>query len=862
MTNSDDRTKSHPRLWVRFPILRLHEWQQSPHYWNFRNRLRSSAFRIRRFFFYRARSVHEGSESFRAGFSLLRSVAGSFLVAMIVSLAVIVADHWSMGRGGYARGVLRTVESNVNTSTFEATLAGLLAMSGVLLGLYLAAVSLVAGTVYARVPDDVRQVLLRAKVANIYLGALVLLASVCTVLLVARSLGISPGVFQLLLVSLLALASILCFPVLALYVLRFFDPGQLTPELQRTLTNQIRSASPRGSMWRDPAFQRHYQQRASEALRTYKQLLKLIGSAGQGTNALRRAGFETLSLLRWYAPKKAGIPTTSLWFERSPQFKRLSVVSSSELLLSLQTGTAIQPDQVPDPLWIERELCQTLGRGLHDLGQRGDFEGANSLGTALGETVGYLAESLFLDEALLLLQELKLPLSRAPQDTSLSANLRAMPEDFRFYLSVAELRGYGVVSLLVGFYKALAQLKVDAVRRNVSRISWKNSKTIYQCVVPQSVLQRLEWLAPRLDFELRVEGQLISPTWYIDQMVGEAFAHFLADALKTLSALLEEAFLPIASEMHQTGRSVIAAQILQKGIEAFEKLLHYLPEMRKCHEELSQLHTVKDFPWPTIDWDLSKEHLKASRDKIISTFASCAPDLAKVPPPPLLPDYFGHCYAITCDECYFAMAQGNSRLFEDLYPKCFAMCFLAQSRAKQDPQAAEPLAQAVFTIDPLVDLLELSGYAIVFEELESHGYSSVVEAAWSDYLSKFADVNTLAPIFATAAHFASSLLIGMPPRETIRFRWRQDMQAQLRNRGMPDELDPDWFEEEPQHPSPIIRALSRGSFFNEPSDVFLVCYLQANLSSLETHYSPQTRSFASALRRERDRKGNGDTTRR
>jgi hypothetical protein len=861
MRNSDDQSRSHFRLWLRYPILRKHEWQLSPLYWNSLNRVRSGAFRIRRFFFYGARSVHESSESFRAGFSLLSAVAGSFLVAAAAVLAVISADQWCGGRGGYIKGVLRLFESKVDSATFEATLSALLAMSGVLLGLYLAAVSVVASTVYARVPDNVRQILLRAKVGNFYLGALVKLASVSTLLLVAHSLGFSPGVFQLLLVSLLALAAILCFPVLALYVLRFFDPGQLTPELQRTLTNQIQNASPRGWMWRDPTFQQHYRRLASEALRTYKQLLKLIASRGfQGTDALRRAGVETLRLMRWYAPKKAKIPTNSLWFARSRQFKRLSVANSSELLLALQTGTTVQPDEIPDPLWIERELCQTLGRNLRDLGKRGDFEGANSLGTAIGDTVGYLAESLFLDEALLLLQELDLPLSAAPQDSSLSLNLKAMPEDVRFYLSVAELRGYGVVALLVGFYKALTQLDINTVKRAVSNISWKNSKTIYDCVVPQLVLQRLEWLAPRLDFELRVEGRLVSPNWYIEQLVGEAFARFLADAFKTLSRLLEESFLPVASQMHQSGRSLIAAQILFKGIEAFQKLQYYFPEVRKCHDALSQLHKVKDFPWPAVDWDSSRANLESARDKIVSALASCAVDLTEVPHPPVLPDYFGHSYSVICDECYFSMAQGNIQLFDELFPKCFAICLLAQSRARDDSQTAAPLTQAVLSIDPLVDLLELSGYAIIFDELESRNYRAIVDTTWNGYLNNIEDTTTLAPLFAAAGHLSTSMMIGMPPREMIRARWRQDVQARLRARGLPDMLSREWHDEKTRHPSPIIRAISRGSFFRTPSDVFLVCYLQGKIASLETHFTPQTKSFATTLRREKDKAANSEAS--
>ena len=158
-------------------------------------------------------------------------------------------------------------------SQFLGTVAG---VAGVFLGLYFAAISVVASSMFANVPGVVREQLVREKAGTLYVKGLALLTSTSILLLGFQSIGGSPGALNLLSVTGLCLFGALSFLLLGRRVFYFFDHYELARPIFADLQREIRKATTKGFAWDDGNFQAHYQKMASQHLDSLKVFVQTV----------------------------------------------------------------------------------------------------------------------------------------------------------------------------------------------------------------------------------------------------------------------------------------------------------------------------------------------------------------------------------------------------------------------------------------------------------------------------------------------------------------------------------------------------------------------------------------------------------
>src|SRR5829696_2352818 len=66
----------------------------------------------------------------------------------------------------------------------------------------------------------------------------------------------------------------------------------------------------------------------------------------------------------------------------------------------------------------------------------------------------------------------------------------------------------------------------------------------------------------------------------------------------------------------------------------------------------------------------------------------------------------------------------------------FFGCLSANNRLSEQLQDRDTTTALVFSTEPLADLLDLAGFAIIFSELHGKGYWAVVKTMWDEYFSK------------------------------------------------------------------------------------------------------------------------------
>jgi len=846
--------------WARSGPQRRYEWQFWPRYWRVCeqwNRLR----------FWAAREVFEGRMWLGqqgACVSMLRVIVGTVFRPLLFAVGVVVAA-WLADR--LLRPALEVLMRGriggwAVPSGYGGLLAALAQISGVFLGLYFTVLGVVASTAWADLPEDVRALLLREQGGNVYIRIVALLGATALLLLLESSLGLRLGPLSLLFITLLGVLSVLAFVVLGIRAFRFFDPTVLVPPLRRDATWAIRAATPRGFRCTDPSFQAYYQQQAEHALATYRRLtVAAVGKQQTENEMIARLAGGALDVLGFYAVHKGHIPTDSLWFKPRGRHPDWLTADYLNVEMALGTATTLPQEVEPDLTWFEKESGAIVLEAMRCLLEREGVETAAEVGYRAQGALGRLAAAGCVDEACEFLRRLR-PVLLGPCGGAKTEAAHA--QGGRGPVSPApaliDAFGLGVTSVLLGFFKALEEVDAASfdslVRQPADRVrtgprfgGW-----------PRIVLQQAEQVRRGIQFEAEVEGRPVSPRWYQRQLVASSFTSYVGDTLDQLVDQIENSLANTADEFATAGKCVVAAQLIQRGLEACEKMRFHLHVAEACLERLAQLRRVANIPWAEPDWQRVQDRLARLRQRMLVSLAKCVIPLADVPRSVDLPDYFGQAYCVLAQTCYEALAEGTHELFGALFPAFFQAYLRAEARLRAQLHHRDAQTRLVFSSEPLEDVLAISGYALVYTELDQGDAWDIVTRTWNAFFASL-------PTPDVAAKWIEAVMRMMDyrdsfpailPRAVARTAWRQTLKQRLREGGVlgwayeaplaPDEPP------QPSHPSVVVRGLSGSEWMPyDAKDIFLSTYLMNRPEASGIRPTRKADEWARHVEREQER---------
>ena len=245
-------------------------------------------------------------------------------------------------------------------TTLLATIGGI---GGVFIGLYYAAVTTVGSSIYSRVPNNIRDLLARERVGNVYMRYLAFLTFLALALICSKVLGIPRIRMAILTITILSGIGVVAFIKLGQRAFYLFDPTALSASLFHELQQLVRRASVGGFGWGDPAFQNHANKVAQTAIATLETLAEISGTeknlSGRPFAQLCK---ELLSFLIFYEQTKATIPSDSYWYTRQMFHRDWYRTEDSRVSMAHQTGTTLVPELIPNMTWVEDQLLRIVTR--------------------------------------------------------------------------------------------------------------------------------------------------------------------------------------------------------------------------------------------------------------------------------------------------------------------------------------------------------------------------------------------------------------------------------------------------------------------------------------------------------------------
>ena len=743
------------------------------------------------------------------------------VVLLVATIAV--AEHFVSGRFLAAGDWLhRRAPDPALYSALAETIAQI---AGAFLGLYLAALSVVVSTSYATAPPDVRSLLITEPSSSAFLQALAFTTGAALIVLGIQAVGWTPGTVNFWFLAVLSLISVFGVVQLGLGVLTLFDPAAHTGRLAHAVFKAARSATGQGFRARDRSFQAAYQRDAEQSLATYERLVQIaIGQEAGGRSSLIQAASQALALLEIYLELKPAIPHESLWFKRTGRYPSWFRASHSTVEMAEQTGTLLQPEAVGDEFWLEGSAIGLVVRVGDVLADRQDCEGILRLANAAERSVEVLAGRLRFEDALRLHRAL-LPLAKRVARLPISTETSTSTSAALYQLGAVDALFRALTGILVAGGKAAAEVGPMQVRALGSKLMKRPERYVVGSTLPTAVQHETTTLRRCLAFERAVEGRLVTPGWFVENVLGAGFAQAMSDLVTALVEEAEVVFPAEATALVVEKQALVGALVSQVGLEWCDKFEFHSVRVARARQGLSAIENVTAVQaWPSLDWGGMALRVTNLRDRLLQGLAQSALALPSAPPSGESPDMFGYAYFTLARECYRALAEGKQSLFESLFTAYFPAALKAYTRVGVELKAFPQDTRLTISADVLADIVEISGYALAWTELDGGDAWKVVQGTWERYLASVPDVGQALKFITMMVDYRRTAFV-MSTGDLRRTAWHQDFERRMRQRGL--HVGPFGDEEARAEPLNVVaRAFVRHSQFGpHAGDVFLVEYL-------------------------------------
>jgi len=198
-----------------------------------------------------------------------------------------------------------------------------------------------------------------------------------------------------------------------------------------------------------------------------------------------------------------------------------------------------------------------------------------------------------------------------------------------------------------------------------------------------------------------------------------------------------------------------------------------------------------------------------------------------------------------------ALLARKEDFYRKLYPKYFVGALFASDRLREQLRNSDK-RQAVLIGEPLIDLMELTGYSIVMAELGQKGFWEVGEEHWNRYFETQGEQRTAEII--GLLYVLTEPKWTITPRQLERTKWQQAFRQFLQENGIlgHDDYGSPFFPEETKpHSSPLIQLFCRSVYLStDANTVFLGTYLARRKEATGIEKPGALRAFEEELARE------------
>jgi len=713
-------------------------------------------------------------------------------------------------------------------TTYITPLTTVAGMTGVFLALYFTTLSMVAISYSEPHHREIRNLVIENAVSRGYLSLLAHLGATALFGIAFLAVGFPPSLFLMVYILLIAAIVIFSFFLLGRHIFRFLDPRDLVIIPKANFLKSVKSATIIGDRWNQPEFQYHFQKQALYELYRLECLIEfaLSQSASQSARSeiVRDLCITLLNILSRYVAVSSKIPNLSMWFPRKRVFQKWGFTSSIQTDIALRTGTTPQPEEKPDYLFVCNALSRMLRKSLEYSLKARDYSEASAIIIGIYYTMEQLGENLAIDESRYLLSKVR--------DVLFSdANKMCVVEtnDQSQAMSMASAYGTCVLNLAISASQNLERRTVDEILSSYSDLRLQSTRQLYERKHPREVLRYLEEFHQKLLFERKTEGRVLSSDWFLKEHVAQHYADYIWHLSEQLVQCVTDFCVQPVEKLMKTNSLWANAELLRSSIETTKKVRLRITALSELYQKLVAIQVNKE-DWIATDFTKLKQKLRDIEMTLLVKVSEIAHKLTSSTNIDEAPDYAGLFRAYLGNALVSKMERQDVNQFETLFTGIFKTTFEVVNRhiEAKDEHFSKPNRKIAH--DTMLDLLDLSGLALLFSQLHGSGFYEIVKEKWDTYFNAIDSSNQVIQLFYALIDTVLQLS-ALSASGTERFNWERSFIRAMANAGFDiGGRMSHWEGEEKartEHTSRIIQSIHphMGMVFRRPYDYFAAFYL-------------------------------------
>lgn len=703
----------------------------------------------------------------------------------------------------------------------DSLLTAVASIMGVFLGLYFAALSGIASNFLIRATQDVRKFFFASPIGLQYIRTIEITGIVSIFYLFVKSFGHTIHPIGLAFLSLLTAYIIIRFWSIGSAVFNSMEPGSSFPFIRKDIEDSINDVVPPGFQWKTPLLQNHRRNLIVYNLDLMNNLIDFGFKELEITDEqLLIAVAHIKIILLNYSQNKGKIPTESFWYESKIQFESWAFANSTNIALALNTGTAIPPKPIRNPLWFEEKSFDIVVKILKKIAERKSIISVFQACDSFVNVAEVYGQNLEKENLKILFQKLEEVFSEIHLDKTEEGQVAHKEQ-----LAFLETQGRLAVAALIGLIGHINEYPCEKISAEISKINWnsKRKETIYLTDLPSSMLPRLEEIRNNLKNEEIIEGKILSPRWYIKTLCIQHYLYSLEKYFIYLKSLHFDYFQQKFERLLAENQYSLAVHFIQRWLEFSNKYKTLVGYLKKQVESCKKFHWVKDLPFP--DFDFSQEEKIASdrEREVTDKMIQLLPKLKSVVTEKELPDYFGQALTLGLQACYEACMDNNVERFKNIFPIIFDASLVSHDKIRKEVQNwSQDDSKIIYS-----NLFEISGFALLYAELyQNNELWDITKKTWDAYL-EIVDAKAAIQFMIAIVGYRNSLFVLMP-QAILRTNWQMNFNRKMKEAGLPV-FPEDRYDRKGKisHQSALIRVIAKwgGLSIFSAQEVFFTIYL-------------------------------------
>lgn len=588
------------------------------------------------------------------------------------------------------------------------------AVAAALLGLHYTIVGVVVSASYQDAPRNIRNLLIENKNSRRYTWILISTLTSGLVILILGFLKYDVSLLTIVIFVTLALVGVCWLVILGNKLFDFFNPAVLLEMVPARIVEEI-SVVATGELGRREYFET-LEHNAHDKVVQYFEMYRYLLERRKASDSL--TANDSLGIIRalfgierLYTYQKAAIPTKSGWWGVRPKYLNWLTMDSLHLHPVVDMYTGYPPQEIPDYLWFEDEISGLLELATNNAIQAKRYADTLSLANYSANMIRELAGRFQIDEALVIEQVWAKVIPQMHESARSGILIDASSSQNR--LAAAESLVIPLTDLFLGL--------VD-VAQIVTKNDWKN--TFERCMkesskntgpLPTRVRRQMEYFTSAINEEKRLEGREITPEWWVNHFLAKELLFYLLDSWEKIYNLVD---YRVASLMEYSAEEEadVAATIGISLLELLQKIDVNEPLIENASQALQNYKSgvAGDSEWPKRRFQIGE--MKEKWAKLLIKVISYLPRLRSDHSNSDVPDLYGQIWQFGINAVFTMAFEQDPRII-DLFELLFREVDSVQRRISEDFADGNLEIKILHTTEPLVTLMELSGYVYLFSEI-------------------------------------------------------------------------------------------------------------------------------------------------